>query len=211
MRRTDFEFKEEVLRRAEAYRQRRKKRVKMIAAICLPVVMCGGGLLALLSMGMGGSTMGVAMESDKSAQYVEAPAAAAPAPESIEEECAMDSVMDMEPGEGNMQSGKMEGYVISITVASVPEQEEYARAFTDKEHNSAILEAINAFQTDSETIIAGKELEDREGLAYVITVTWENRIGEYVLFSDALLAEEIWYINPECYRTLEKLIQLEGN
>lgn len=211
MRRTDFEFKEEVLRRAEVYRQRRKKRAKMIAAICLPVVMCGGGLLALISMGMGGSTMGVAMESDKSAQYVEAPAAAAPAPEAVEEECAMDSVTDLEPGEGNTQNSKTQEPVISITVTSVPEQEDAFRVFTDEEHNSVILEAINAFRTDPETVIASEELEDREGSAYVITVDTGTGTREYVLFSDALLDEEVWYINPECYRALERLIQLEGN
>ena len=53
MRRTDQEFKEEILRRSAAFTARRKKNTKRAMMLCLPLLLCCGGVLAAFSAGIG--------------------------------------------------------------------------------------------------------------------------------------------------------------
>lgn len=78
MRRTDEEFKAEVLRRSEEFKKRRKKRAKAVLFGCMPVVLCCTALLAL-SHGFGGSTEAanqMAFDAAQSVECAESPAAA---------------------------------------------------------------------------------------------------------------------------------------
>lgn len=208
MRRTDVEFKAEVLRRAEQYRAERKKHEKRTLLVCLPLLLCCGAVLAVLSMGYGGSTKGVAYDSAMSAECMDAPAA--PAPESVEEESASQADSPMEPAEGKKDQSN-DAKVLSITVTTHSESEAYVRLFTSEDKISAILETIDRFLNDPQTVIGGDEVGDSEGMAYVITIITETEDREYVLFHDALVIDGIWYVNAGCYQTLEELILREGD
>lgn len=208
MRRTDIEFKAEVLRRAEQYRAERRKRTKRTLLVCLPLLLCCGALLAVFSMGYGGSTKGVAYDSAMSVECMDAPAA--PAPESVEEESASQADSPMEPAEGKKDQSS-DAKVLSITVTTHSESAELVRLFTSESEMQAILDAINRFPNDPQTVIGGDEVGDSEGMAYVIAVITETEDREYVLFHDALLIDGIWYVNAGCYQNLEELILQESD
>ena len=78
MRRTDEEFKAEVYRRSGAFQLRRKKRIRKTALLCLPVLICWLGFLALVTGGFQGmgSTAEGAFDVAQSVECNEAPAAA---------------------------------------------------------------------------------------------------------------------------------------
>ena len=208
MRRTDVEFKAEVLRRAEQYRVERKKRAKRMLLVCLPLLLCCGGVRAVFSLGFGGSTKGVAYDNAMSVECMDAPAA--PAPESVEEESASQADRPMEPAEGEKTQSN-ENQVLSITVTTHSESAEHGKLIAAESEIQAILDAINAFPKDPETVIGDDSIGDSEGMAYVIGVITETGDREYVLFNDALLIDGTWYVNAGCYQTLEKLILQEGD
>ena len=199
MRRTDEEFKAEVYRRSEAWRIRRSKRRKMIAALCLPILLCGAAWMMLMSQASGGASDSANMEADMavSEECMEAPAAAAP-----EEAVREESITD---GSG------CTAVILSVEVRSQPEAKEYDRHFTDPDTMYAIADAIQEFCDDGNTIISADEPGDSEGMAYRILITEERIVREYYLFNDALNAGDTWYINADRYRQLVQMIYRQAD
>lgn len=78
MRRTDEEFKAEVFRRCEAFRSRKKARVKKAALLCLPVLLCGGLWIMVSSGIMEEAATQTACDNAASVECAEMPAAAEP-------------------------------------------------------------------------------------------------------------------------------------
>lgn len=203
MRRTDEAFKAEVFRRCEEYRIRRRKRRKIAVVLCMPLLLCGGLMMMLASMGFGGSTdtadaaysMNGAVNNK---EYIEDPAAAAQEP-ALEEGYVTD---------GSSASDCV-AVVLSIEIISQPELEEYTRIFTEPEKMYAIMDAIQAFYDDPDTVPGGSEVGDCEGMTFRIIVTEESITREYILFNNALTidGDESWLINPGAYQTLLELIQ----
>lgn len=212
MRRTEQEFKAEILRRSSAYRQRRKKRLKntLVSLGCFAVLIFG---IQLLPAGFGGATEGAAdpMEEMKIDQL---------APE-IMEDITIDQ-MAPESAEGgvpeepaaNASNSYLYGDItgtVSVKVHTQPESEDYGQVFTDEKQIAAIEQVINAFRIHGTNPVENPG--DAEGMAYVITVT--NAEGEmsFTLFNNALYSEPdgCWYSSPECYRALLELILQEPN
>ena len=89
--------------------------------------------------------------------------------------------------------------------------EAYARVFTVPEKTGAIMDAVQAFFDAPDTVIGSDDLGFCEGMAYRIVVREETNTREYLLFNEALNADGLWYVNPECCRDLERLLLQEGD
>lgn len=215
MRRTDEDFKAEVFRRCEAYRARKRKHRRMVMAICLPLLMCSAALMMAISGGFGGSTKEIGADNAMSMECMDAPAAVEVEPEAPAAE-APAAEMDQSisgSSDGLGDNSDCNAVVLSITVTSQPEAVEYSRTFTDPEKIYAIMDAIQAFYDDPQTVPGGSEIGECEGMGFKIVVTEETITREYILFNNAITAdgEGEWLVNPECCNTLEKLIRQEGD
>lgn len=201
MRRTDEDFKAEVFRRCEVWRERRRKQRRMVITVCLPVLLCSAALMMVFSGGFGGSATEMGFDNAMSVECKEAPAADVPAA----------AIEDVAPEEGSRlgDPSGCSGVVVSIEITSQPEQEEYSRVFTDTEKIYAIIDAIQAFYDDPQTTPGGSEIGECEGIVFRIVLKEEAATRTYTLFNNALSADgdEEWLVNPVCYKTLESLIQ----
>lgn len=176
MRRTDEEFKQEVLYRSERYNQEKKKRLRTMAISCVPIVLCG----AIFATGLSGRFR------SKSETANGAPPQALEG--EVEEKC-MDCAQDV---------------TMYIQITTTPGGD--AWRIDDPQALLAILDGIQAFYDDEKTGRGGYDVGQAEGMSYTLAVTEGDECREYVLFHNALLTEEGWLVNPACYQSLEALI-----
>lgn len=183
----------------------------MAAICCVPLLLCGGLLTILATMGVGGSTDAAdtvyAMNGAvNNKECIEAPAAAA-------QETALEEGYSTDSSASANMTSDCAAAILSIEIISQPESEAYARIFTEPEKMYAIMDAIQAFQDAPDTIRGGSGVGDCEGMAFRIIVTEETVVREYTLFNNALTidGEAGWLVNPEAFQTLLQLIQTEGD
>lgn len=206
MRRTEQEFKAEILRRSSAYRQRREKHLKntLLSFGCIAILIFG---FQFLPSGFGGSSA----ETADAAFGITG--ANQQAPESMEEMKA-----PQEPVESGNVSGQTpaDSWLYSsetstecIVVCTQPDLEECERIFTDPDQIAAIESAISVFRDHGE--LPEDNPGNAEGMAYVITVINSSGEWRYTLFNNALYSsgDDRWYSSSECYEVLKKLILQE--
>lgn len=176
MRRTDEEFKQEVWRRSERYNKARKKRLHVMAMSCVPMVLCG----VIFAAGLSGSFRG----KDSTETAIEAPRSA---------EGAADECCDC-----------AQSVILEIEITTAPGGEVWN--IEDPDEMQAVLDGIQAFYDDPQTVRGDSDVGQAEGMSYTLTVTENGKSCEYTLFHDSLLVEDGWLVNEACYRTLEALI-----
>lgn len=223
MRRSDKEFKSEVLRRAAAYkaRQRQLRKKMLTTALCVVLVCTGSwGLIrfGLLDLGMGGSSKDCAAEVEMESGWAEnsmvmgrddvAPDAIEPAegtptgaPGAVEDQSAVS-----EHGAGSTMYN-----VEFIEIRTIPETEEAFRCVTDVEQVAAIENAIEWIYTvgtnDENIVLPGG------GTVYEIVVTYTDSAVRYELYGNALYCEsdDSWIkVDEEAYARLLNAISPEN-
>ena len=217
MRRTEQEFKDEVLRRSRAYQQAQARKRKTLLGTGLCVCLCFVALAVFAPMG-GASADSAA--GNKAAIRTEMSMAQSP-------EFALDAAAPMEkepaapePEEEpvlGVTSGAAENFsvsrrydVVAIEVKTNPEDEAQYRFFTDVEKVAAIIIAIERFYPADET---QQEPEPMEGTAYEIMITHEDKTERYTLFGDGLCADSGGWIrlDANAARKLEKALSQESD
>lgn len=217
MRRTDKEFKEEILRRRDAYKARRRKRNMFLTAIGCFVLVFTGFYMSVPLTGLGGSSTGTAenaqmaygvMDMEKnSAVLYEAPAEA---PGAVMEDGTMEA--QEETCQNSMMAGSSTSRrydVISVEVISNPASEDYARVFTDGEKIAAVMNAIEYCYTIVGLSEMTEDTGDAEGMSYEIVITYEDGTACYTLFNGGLFSEEEgrWIaVDEAAYDRLEEAI-----
>lgn len=180
MRRTDEEFKAEVLRRSDAFRRDRKKRMRGIGLACVPLVLCGAICIAALPGVLNSKRSATEICYGASPQAIEG---------AVEEKCC----------------DCAKGVTVEIKITTAPDGA--AWSITDPADLLAVLEGIQAFYDDAETVPGGPDVGQAEGMSYTLIVTEGDERREYTLFNGALLTEQGWLVNEGCYHTLEALLR----
>lgn len=200
MRRTEQEFKEEVLKRSRAYRQKRAKQHKKLLSIGMCVCLCFAVLKVFDPFGakseapaadmMAMDELKTEMSMAQSAEH----AAANAAPMEKEPAAAPEEVArnEMVSGAGNESALSRSYNVVAIEVKTCPETEEHYRFFTDIEKTVPVIVAIERFYSAG----AAEETE-QTGMAYEIVVTYKNRTVSYSLVGDGLYSESEGWIGTD--------------
>lgn len=211
MRRTDQEFKEEILRRCSVYRQKQRRKRKQALTASLCIFMCVTGLYLFWP------TVFSAKSADNAA------------PESMqmapggEEQILLDSEIGAEePAEAMPEEGNLYGDndakgsisriydVVRVEVSTNPESQNWV--FTDEEEIVKIIIAIENFHSADSPAEMMESVGDAEGLSYEIVIVHEKKTEFYTLFNNGLFseAEGGWIgVDAQLYQTLEALITQE--
>lgn len=210
MRRTDQEFKIEILRRSESYRarQRQLRKKLLTAAGCFVMVIFGFGFMLPLFAGGGGTSKSTAdrvvfaPEAALQDAYYNGSADTSRTEMSSSTGYGREEDAPSEPEEnGTMDTGEPGSIsrrynVISIEIRTLPEADAHERFFTNEEKIAAIENAIEWIHTFGET---GNVTALAGGIVYEITITYEDSVVCYQLFGNVLYSE-----NDDCWISVDQ-------
>ena len=193
MRRTEQEFKAELIRRTEQFRAVQRRRRKQLLTAALGLLLVTGGWRVVFLAGGDGYATDMMAESP-----MEMMSANSSMMDKSEPECAPGAAVeeDVEDGAGFGIAGIDDGYAVSgsegkcyyvtsVEVHTVPESETHSGLFTDEERIAPILTAIEAFCSAEE----GVEIPEWTGMVYEITVTTQSGSECYTLMGEYLFSE----------------------
>lgn len=222
MRRTEQEFKAEVLKRSQAYRRARARKRKNLAGFGLCACLCFAVLAVFAPMG-GASTdtaaadmmaMGDLKAETSMAQSPErgfdygadgaAPMENEPAAAEPEEE----PMLGVTSGAAENSGVSRRYNVVSIEVKTNPEDEAQHRFFTDVEKIASIIIAIERFYPSDAT-----QEDEQTGLAYEIVVTYENKVECFSLIGNGLYTETdgLISVDADASRCLKEALSQESD
>lgn len=196
MRRTQQEFKAEIIRRSSAYKEKRRRNLKNLLtyAGCTALILLG---LQMVPLGMGGSsgTSAEMLMDNVSQQKSEAPMEMPEAPAAAEPECGQD-----------LSTGYGENATVRITVSPLSGTNGTVW-ITDAQRIGEIEAVIQDFR-----IIGTATVEVTDAFPesdYEIVLWSESGEVAYRLQEDMLFFEQegLWYISSLCADALRSLIE----